>query len=62
MCPNDTQTVADFSSLYCSQGCIGLLGSTGIYCTDSNPIEDWFTGTRTYNYTFSSPSTAFEAS
>ena len=62
LCPNDTQRVAEILTLECRRGCVGVMGTTDIYCTDSNPIEDWFTGTRTYKYTFPSPSTAFEAS
>ena len=60
LCANANRTVAS-GNLFCSLGCFGVMGTTDIYCTDFNPIEDWFTGTRTYNYTLDLPSTAFEA-
>ena len=48
--------------LVCQEGCSGTVGSMSIYCTDYGTTDDWTTGGRSYNYTFASGVTHFEAS
>ena len=48
-------------ALFCQEGCSGTVGSMSFYCTDYGTTDNWSTGGRSYNYTFASGVTHFEA-
>ena len=48
-------------SLVCREGCSGTVASMSFFCTDYATTDNWSTGGRSYNYTFASGVTQFEA-
>ena len=50
------------TTIDCREGCNGTVGSINFYCTDYGTTDNWSTGGRSYNYTFASGVTHFEAS
>ena len=58
----DSSVLFASGSLVCREGCSGTVGSMSVYCTDYGIANGWSNGGRSYNYTFASGVTQYEAS